>query len=50
MRIAIAKEAFNRKISFLTSKLKIGLRKKLVKSYLWSIDLYGSDTWTLRKL
>jgi len=33
MRIAIAKEAFNRKISFLTSKLNAELRKKLVRCY-----------------
>ena len=31
MRIAIAKEAFNRKMSLLTSKLNIGLKKKLVR-------------------
>ena len=49
-RIAIAKEAFNRKISLLTSKVHIALRKKLVKCYIWSIALYGSETWTLRKL
>ena len=48
-RIAIAKEAFNRQISLLTSKLNIGLKKKLVRCYVWSIVLYGSETWTLRK-
>ena len=50
MRIAIAKEAFNRKMSLLTSKLNIELKKKLVRCYVWSITLYGSETWTLRKL
>jgi hypothetical protein len=35
MRIAIAKEAFNRKISLLTNKLNIELRKKLVRYYVW---------------
>ena len=49
MRIVIAKEAFNRKI-FLTSKLNIEPRKKLVRCYVWSIALYGSETWVLRKL
>jgi len=24
------------------------VRKKLVKCYIWSIALYGADTWTLR--
>ena len=37
MRIAIAKEAFNRKMSLLTSKLNIELKKKLVRCYVWSI-------------
>ena len=43
-RIAIAKEAFNRKISLLTSKLNFELRKELVRCYVWSIALYGSET------
>ena len=47
MRIAIAKEAFNRKILLLTCKLNTELRKKLVRSYIWSIALYGSETWAL---
>ena len=46
MRIVTAKEAFNRKTSLLTSKLNIELRKKLVR-YVWSIALYGSETWKL---
>ena len=50
MRIVIAKEAFNRKMSLLTSKLNIELKKKLVMCCVWSIALYGSETWTLRKL
>jgi hypothetical protein len=31
-----------------TSTLDLELRKKLVKHYIWSIALYGSETWTLR--
>jgi hypothetical protein len=31
MRIAVAKEAFNRKISLLTSNLNVELRMKLVR-------------------
>ena len=50
MRIVMAKEAFNRKISLLTSKLNIELRKKLVRCNVWNIALYGSETWILRKL
>jgi hypothetical protein len=48
MRISIAKEAFNRKISLSASKLNIEPRKKLVRCYVWSIALY-TKTWTLRK-
>jgi len=50
MRMAIAKEAFSRKITVFTSKLNIELSKKLVRSYVWSFALYGSNTWTHRKL
>ena len=32
------------------SKLNIVLGKKLVRCYVWSIALYDSETWTLRKL
>jgi hypothetical protein len=50
MGIGIVKEAFNRKLSLLTSKLNIELKKKLVRCYVWSIALYGLENWTLRKL
>ena len=43
-------EAFNRKIWLLTSKLNIELSKNFVGCYVWSIALYGPETWTLRKL
>jgi hypothetical protein len=49
-RIAMAKRTFNKKKTFFTSKLDLELRKKLVKCYIWSIALYGTDTWALRKL
>jgi hypothetical protein len=49
MRIVIAEEAFNRKVSLLTSNLNIEISKKLVRCYVWSIALYSSETWTLRK-
>ena len=49
MRIVIAKESFNRKISLLRSKLNIELSNKLVRCYVWSIILYDSETWALKK-
>ena len=47
-RIAMAKAAFNKKRTPFTSTLDWELRKKLVKCYVWSIALYGAETWTLR--
>ena len=47
-RIAMAKAAFNKKKKTLfTTKLDLNLRKKLVKCYIWSMVLYGAETWTL---
>jgi hypothetical protein len=48
-RIAMAEAAFNKKTIF-TSKLDLNLRKKLVKCYIWSIAVYGAETWTLGKV
>jgi hypothetical protein len=47
-RIAMAKASFNKKRALGTSKMDIELRKKLVKCYIWSIALYGAETWTLQ--
>ena len=49
-RIAMAKVAFNKKRTLFTSTLDLKLRKKLVKCYIWSIALYGAETWTLRSV
>ena len=43
----MAKAAFNNKKTLFTSKLDSNLRKKLVKCYIWSMALYGAETWTL---
>ena len=47
-RIAMAEAAFNKKRALFTSTLDLEVRKKLVKCYIWSIALYGAETWTLR--
>ena len=44
----MAKAAFNKKWTLFTSTLDLELRKRLVKCYIWSISLYGAETWTLR--
>ena len=46
----MAKAAFNKKRVLFTSTLDLELRKKLVKCYIWSIALYGAETWTLRRV
>jgi len=46
-RIAMAK-SFNKKGALFTSILDLKLRKKLVKCYIWSIALYGAETWKLQ--
>jgi hypothetical protein len=46
----VARAAFNKKKTLFTRKLDLELRKKLVKCYIWSIALYGAETWTLREL
>jgi hypothetical protein len=48
--IAMSKPAFNRKQSLFIDKLDLNLRKKLVKCYIWSMALYGAETWTLWKV
>jgi hypothetical protein len=47
---AMAKAAFKKKKTLFTSKLDSNLRKKLVKCYIWSIALYGAETWTFQKV
>jgi hypothetical protein len=47
-RTAMAKAAFNKKRALFTSTLCLKLRKNLVKCYIWSIALYGAETWMLR--
>jgi len=47
-RISVAKAAFNKKRSHFTGTLDLEVRTKLVKCYIWSIALYGAQTWTIR--
>jgi hypothetical protein len=38
------------KKTLFASKLDLNFGKKLLKFYIWSIALYGAETWTLRKV
>jgi hypothetical protein len=46
--IVMAKFVFNKKRAYFTSTLDLELKKKLIKCYIWSVALYGAETWTLR--
>ena len=47
-RIAMSKEAFYRKRSIFCGPLEKELWKRLVKCFVWSVVLYGAETWILR--
>jgi hypothetical protein len=46
----MAKAVFNKKRALFTRPLDLELRKKLLKCCIWSIALYGAETWTLRAI
>jgi hypothetical protein len=49
-RIAQAKAAFLVRKKLLCSKsIKLNIKKRLVRTYVWSVALYGCETWTLNK-
>ena len=47
-RIAQGKVAFERERRTLIGKLRMELKKSFVKSFIWSVALYGSETWTIK--
>lgn len=48
-RIHTVQETFNRKKVILCTTMNMNLRKRLVKSFIWSVLLYELETWTTRK-
>ena len=48
-RIALGKQAFNKKRDLVRGSLSLHLKKRMVKAFLWSVALYGSETWTQQK-
>jgi len=48
-RIAMAKAAFMRRGELLGGNTSKDLKKRMVKALVWSVALYGSETWILRK-
>lgn len=49
-RIGIAKEAFKRMQRILCGPLALDIRKRMAKCFIWSVFLYGAETWTMRSL
>jgi len=45
----MAKTAFNERKTLLGGKLHLTLNKKLIKVLIWSVALYGAETWSLKK-
>jgi len=43
----MAMKAFVEKKTLRTSKLNLDLKKRIVKSTIWSVALYAAETWTL---
>jgi len=48
-RIALGTEAFNKKSELMWGSLSLHLKKRIVKAIVWSVALYGSETWTLQE-
>jgi len=48
-RIALGKQAFINKKKLFSGNLSTELKKRIVKSVLWSVVLYESETWTMNQ-
>ena len=47
-RIAMGKEAFTKRKELLKGGLNRDLKKRMIKALIWSVTLYGAETWTMR--
>src|SRR3989441_12710358 len=47
VKIAMAKDAINKRKELLTKGLSMTLKNRMVKVLLWPVVLYGCETWTL---
>ena len=48
-RIGMAKTVFREKRELLTRRFSKSIRKRMVKTLVWPVAMYGCETWTLRK-
>ena len=47
-RIVLGKDAFEKRKELLRRGINKELKKKMIKTLVWSVMLYGSETWTMR--
>jgi hypothetical protein len=48
-RIGMAKDAFNKRKELLTKRMSKEIKKRMVKTLVWPVAMYGCETWTMRK-
>ena len=48
-RIGMGKNAFGKRKELLARKMSREVKKKIIKTIVWSVTLYGAETWTLRQ-
>jgi len=48
-RIAMGKESFTERKELLKGGLNRGITERMVKALIWSVMLYGAETWTMGK-
>ena len=46
-RIGMVKDAFSKRKDPLTGGLSRVVKKRIIKSMVWSVALFGAETWTL---
>src|SRR6218665_2511129 len=49
-RIAMGKEAFLKRKELLRGGLERSLKKRIIKTLIWSVTLYCAETWTMRQV
>ena len=48
VRIGMAKDAFNKRRELMTKSFSVDVKKRLIKSLVWPVAMYASETWTMR--
>ena len=48
-RIGCAKDAFNKRKELMTKSLGKAVKKRLIKTLVWTVALYGCETWVMSK-